>query len=344
MGRHRPLCGLLLIGLASLFLSACDGPPPATADLSAEATAGAGAAASFTMVALNAEWLFDGVGEGRFDTAPQSAAEAEEHLTEVADYLASLDADYISLAEIEDLAVLEELNALLPEAYHPVFVQGLDTYTGQDVGALSRPVVADAGRSDERAAYPVEGSTLYAVRGDKGVSKHYWAEIEILGMPVTVIGVHFLAIPNDRKRASQREAQATVIRRLVREILEGEPRREVILLGDFNDYDREIVDASGSRPISCTFDLLTDLDDEQEGDEMVNLACFVPEEERYTCWYDRDGDGDDDGGDEYSQLDTVLVSRGLLPYVDEVWVDHSYAAGTVSDHWPVIVRFTPPSD
>ena len=178
------------------------------------------------MVALNAEWLFDGIDEARFDTAPQSEAEAEQHLTEIADYLRSLDADYISLAEVEDLSVLEDLNVLLSDAYHPVFVQGLDTYTGQDVGALSRSAVTRAGRSDERAAYPVAGSTLYAVRGDKGVSKHYWAEIELLGVPVTVIGVHFLAIPNDPKRASQREAQASVIRSLVRQVLatwEGHP-------------------------------------------------------------------------------------------------------------------------
>ena len=328
---------ILALLAAALLVGAC------TPDGGARTEIGAGGEArSFTLAALNVEWLFDGRGDERFSNAPQSEAEAQAHLEDVASYLAVIDADYVSLAEVEDDTMLRRLGELLAETYAPIFVQGTDTYTGQDVGALSKVPESASGRSEERVRYPVMGSQLTCSRGDKGVSKHYWADIELLGVPVTVIGVHFLAYPDRCDRAVQREAQAAVIRNLVADRLAGQSGREVIVLGDFNDFDGEVADANGNRPISCVFDVLTDIDFSGAGDELINLAALIPAAERYTCWYDRDGDGVDDGGSEHSQLDTILISRGLLPYVDDVRIDHSYAAGSVSDHWPIIARFAPP--
>ena len=68
------------------------------------------------------------------------------------------------------------------------------------------------------------------------------------GTPVSLIGVHFLAQAGSPERRPRREAQAEVIRRaVVREMAAG---REVIVAGDFNDYDPAVPDVAGSAAIT----------------------------------------------------------------------------------------------
>ena len=114
----------------------------------------------FTIITLNACWLFDGVGEEDFYTAPQCAGEAEEHLIDVADYLATIDADFIAIEEIESADMLHRLNEKLGGQYHEIFVQGTDDHTGQDVAGLSRFPVSTMGRSNDTQHYPIPDSVL----------------------------------------------------------------------------------------------------------------------------------------------------------------------------------------
>lgn len=297
---------------------------------------------TFTVVALNACWLFDGVGEEEFSTAPQSPAEAAAHLSDVASYLATIVPDFISLAEIEDAAMLDRLNQELGSEYHPVFVQGTDDYTGQDVAALSRFQVVESGRSDAQVRYPVPESQLRAPQGVQGAAKHFWATTEISGMPVTLIGLHFLAYPDDLQRVTRREAQATIIRDLARGFLDA--GHEIIILGDVNDFDAEICDAAGNEPRTCVDRLLKDIDPDREGDELINVCGRLERSDRYSYWYDRNRNGIDDGDEEHSQIDHMLVSRGLEPYLVDVRIDRVYESGTVSDHWPIVATFEFPGE
>lgn len=294
----------------------------------------------FTVVTLNASWLFDGVGEESFSTAPQTPEEAEAHLDAVAAYLASVDPDYINLEEVEDEAMLARLNAKLGGGYAPVFVQGTDDYTGQDVAALSRYPVVDAGRSDAEVRYPVAGSQFTRPMGRQDVAKHYWATVDVDGREITFIGVHFLAYPDDIERAVRREAEASIIRTVAADaLIRG---NDVIVLGDFNDFDTDVCDAAGNRPISCVDRLLKDVDPASPGDELVNVASGIPAAERYTYWYDVDHDGIDDGDAEHSQIDHIYASRDLASDLVSATIDHSYPAGSVSDHWPVLATFALP--
>ena len=297
---------------------------------------------TFTVVALNACWLFDGVGEEEFSTAPQSPDEAAAHLSDVASYLATIVPDFISLAEIEDAAMLDRLNQELGSEYHPVFVQGTDDYTGQDVAALSRFQVVESGRSDAQVRYPVPESQLRAPQGVQGAAKHFWATTEISGMPVTLIGLHFLAYPDDLQRVTRREAQATIIRDLARGFLDA--GHEIIILGDVNDFDAEICDAAGNEPRTCVDRLLKDIDPDREGDELINVCGRLERSDRYSYWYDRNRNGIDDGDEEHSQIDHMLVSRGLEPYLVDVRIDRVYESGTVSDHWPIVATFEFPGE
>ena len=328
---RRRTAAVLLFCLFLAILVGCDSETSESMDGSAtEAT-------RFTVVALNACWLFDGVGEGDFSTAPQSPEEAEAHLTDVAAYLASVDPDFISVAEIEDDVMLDRLNEKLGGAYHPIFVQGTDDHTGQDVAALSRFPITASGRSDARVRYPIPESRLTAPRGVEEVYKHFWASTEIGGVTVALIGLHLLAYPDELTRVVRREAQASIIRDLARGFLD--EGYEVIVLGDVNDFDAEVCDAAGNEPRTCVSRLLKNIDPDREGDELVNICDRLDPSDRYTYWYDRNHNGIDDGDTEHSQIDHIFVSQGLIPYLAEVRIDHSYEARTVSDHWPIIATF-----
>jgi hypothetical protein len=186
---------------------------------------------------------------------------AYQHLGKVADEIRLLDADIVSLEEVRDCAVLRELIKLLPNSgYMPYMVLGTDTYTGQNVGLLTRvDPVEGLTRSESLVSYPVKDSTCNTkatpipsapLAGSYGCSKHYTARFKIAGFskPISLFGVHLLAIPDDTTRCVQREAQATVIAQLIQKAVSAGD--EIIALGDFNDYDRDVAQASGDQPIS----------------------------------------------------------------------------------------------
>ncbi|MBU1049710.1 endonuclease/exonuclease/phosphatase family protein [Candidatus Bipolaricaulota bacterium] len=324
----------LLVGLVALVLILLSG-------LSVGESHSSLGTAGFTVLALNACWLFDGIGEEAFYTAPQCEEDAEDHLTKVATYLGTVDADFIAIEEIESAAMLHRLNVKLGGQYHEIFVEGTDDSTGQDVAALSRVPVVAMGRSAATQRYPIPGSSFRAPMGTEDVAKNYWASIELGSETITFIGVHLLAYPDDLQRAVRREAQALIIGNLAKDFLNA--GHQVVILGDINDFDSFVCDAAGNEPISCVDELLKDIDPEIEGDELVNIAASLPQDERYSYWYDINRNGIDDGAEEHSMIDHMFVTQGLADTLIDVRIDHAgYAARTVSDHWPIIATFAIP--
>ena len=208
---------LALVGLAvALSVSACSGPaaPPVgepAAEFRVEAPP-VWTTDGVRIAAFNGEFLFDGVGDEGEATFPWKGdpAAARAHRDAVGAVVRSLDADVVVMPETENLAALQMLadESLAGMGYTAVLVDGRDTFTGQDVGMLTRLPVESFGRTDERAPVGVSDQ-LY------GVSKNLWVRMDLGGTPVTVIGVHFLARPDDTERRPRREAQAEVIRQLV---------------------------------------------------------------------------------------------------------------------------------
>ena len=76
--------------------------------------------------------------------------------------------------------------------------------------------------------------------------------------------------------------------------------------------------------------------------QLRNVMQKIPQDQRYTAWYDRDRD-DVDGGvanGEASAIDHVLVSPRLWQLMSEVRIDHGVPASKgLSDHWPLLVTF-----
>jgi len=116
--------------------------------------------------------------------------------------------------------------------YMPYMIKGTDTATGQNVGLLTLvdPIVSLT-RTSNRQNYPVVGSgcKFTGPAADSAVSKHYSTQFYVNGLRLAMIGAHLVAFPVDPSRCAQREAQATVLRGLVDQVLSD--GLEVILLG-----------------------------------------------------------------------------------------------------------------
>ena len=212
---------------------------------------------------FNAEWLFDGVDDPK---APWSGpADAWGHLRRVAAEVRAADADILNVAEVEGCFMLHRLAAEVSRQqahaggargprYTPHLAKGTDTSTRQQLGLLSRlaPRLGPA-RTERRESYHRRGAG--ARRRTTGVSKHYWAVFDVpgLGKELLVVAAHLKARPTDPASCAQREAQAAVLHALVEEHRVG---RHVIVMGDMNDFDPDVADASGSTPTSGVVRLL----------------------------------------------------------------------------------------
>ena len=284
------------------------------------------------LATFNAEFLFDGLdGEGQASFAWQGdPVLSRAHRDAVAEVIRELDADVLMLQEVENVETLQMLIAESLEGmgYQAYLVNGRDTFTGQDVGLLSRIPVEAVGRTDERVTVP-------GTRAPYGVSKNMWARLTINGIPTTLIGVHFLARPDDIERKPKRETQAEVIRRLV--VQEMEAGRAVAVLGDFNDFDPDVPDRAGSTPIT---DVLATIKraGPGAGDDLRTVAAEVDQLERYTAFYDRNRNDEIDLG-ELSAIDHLLLSPRLYDALRAVDFVHLHDPRTVSDHFPIVATF-----
>ncbi|AEN72178.1 Endonuclease/exonuclease/phosphatase [Rhodothermus marinus SG0.5JP17-172] len=283
---------------------------------------------------LNTFFLFDGYGdEGQADFPHKGNPEAaRRHRARIAQVLRMIDADLVVLQEVENEEVLRRMvTEDLPDLNYEVhFVQGHDTFTGQDVAVLSRLPVEKIGRTEERV--PVEGTD-----DTYGVSKNIWVRLYLGDLPATIIGVHFLAQPDDSRRKPRREAQAEVIRRLVeRELAAG---RAVAVLGDFNDYDESVLDLNGHRPITRTLALVKAAGPGPD-DDLYNVMAEVPQHDRFTVFYDADEDWQVEWP-ELAAIDHVLLSPRLRARLREVHYVQAYDPRTVTDHFPIVVILAP---
>lgn len=280
---------------------------------------------------FNGEFLFDGVGDEGEATFPWKGdpALARAHRDAVAAVIRMLDADLVLVPETEHLDALQMMvdESLADLGYEAVLVDGQDSFTGQDVGLLSRLPVEAAGRTDLRLPVGISDQTY-------GVSKNLWARVTLPdGTPVTVVGVHFLARPDDVERRDRRETQAEVIRQLIE--AEQALGREIIALGDFNDIDDVSLDRRGSTPITDVLATIKRAGPSPD-DDLVNVLGDVPQADRFTSFYDRNRDGQFDAG-EFSAIDHVLLSPALYRRVVDVRYVHAHDPREVSDHFPVVV-------
>lgn len=331
---------LVLIAVTAMLVGGClrrAAAPPTNGGVQTSGAVPSTAPApdAIRIATLNAEFLFDGLdGEGQASFAWKGdPALARAHRDAVGEVIRTIDADVLMLQEVEHLGVLESMLAesLAGMGYRAYLVDGRDSFTGQDVGLLSRLPVDEVGRTDERVTVP-------GTRQPYGVSKNMWVRLDLGGVPTTLVGVHFLARPDDVSRRPQRETQAEVIRRLV--VQEMEAGRAVAVLGDLNDFDADTPDRAGNTPIT---DVLGTVKRAGPGpdDDLRNVMAEVRQLDRYTSFWDRDRDEQIDEG-ELSAIDHVLLSPRLHRALSAVEYVHGYDPREVTDHFPIVVTLDLP--
>jgi exonuclease III len=300
------------------------------------------------LVQYNVEWLF--IDYYSPMNCPGSGctwvnqSEAEIHLDYVSNVVKYLNPDIINFCEIEGCDELNRIKDSLDGTYMPYLKKGTDTSTGQNVGMLTRidPLV-NLYRTEMKHSYPVENSKCgyTGAPGTTGVSKHYITEFQIHGLPIAFIAAHLLAIPTDIARCAQREAQASVLQYVIYDFIAN--GYEVIMLGDFNDYDAEVEDINNNKPISMVLDILKGNAGDFAGKyRLNNVAERIDQPNRYSDWWNSDNNCNTASQNDYSMIDHVLVSDAILPYISDVFIYHGYqeyCGKYNSDHYPVVVDF-----
>jgi exonuclease III len=297
------------------------------------------------LVQYNVEWLFidycsssNCPGDG---CSWKNQSQANTHMSYVSSVIKDLDPDLINFCEVEGCDELNILKGQLDNSYTHYLLKGTDTSTGQNVGMLTRvDPIKTLYRTEARYDYPIYGSKCgYTGSGSTGVSKHYITEFKFNNMNIALISAHLIAIPTDPSRCAQREAQASVLQPIIANYILKE--YEVIMLGDFNDFDGEILDVNNNKPTSQVLNILKGKFGEYAGKyELLSVADSVIQSERYSDWYDSDNNCNTASGKDYSMIDHVLVSSAIKRNIFDVFFYHGYkeyCGKYNSDHYPVVV-------
>jgi exonuclease III len=272
----------------------------------------------------------------------KNQTEAQQHMDIIAKRIKEVNPDIINFCEVEGCDELNILKDKLDGTYQPYLKKGTDSSTGQNVGMLTRvdPLIS-LYRSELKYNYPVQGSVCgYTGNGgSSGVSKHYITEYKFNGINIAFISAHLLAIPTDPQRCAQREAQASVLQSVIFDFISKD--YEIIMLGDFNDYDAEVLDVNGNKPTSTVLDILKGLKGDFVGKyELFSAAETIQQNERYSDWWDSDNNCNTASSLDYSMIDHILVTDKIRKNIINTFIYHGYSefCGKYdSDHYPVVV-------
>lgn len=302
---------------------------------------------AFRLVQYNAEWLFidyyapmkcPGTG-----CTWANETEANTHMNYVAKVVSTLNPDIMNVCEVEGINEMEMLrqSTINGNEYQVYLKPGTDTATGQNVGLMTKWAPnANLSRTEEKMTYPLEGSKcgFTGSPGTVGVSKHYITEFTVYDRPTLFIGLHLLAYPEDATRCAEREAQAQIIQNVIAANLD----KEIIVLGDLNDFDGRVLDANRNVPTSRVLDILKGLDGNHKGEyELQSASQKIPQVERFSDWWDQNEDCVSTAN-EFSLIDHVLVSPFLYERIKAAFVYHGYdefCGKYDSDHYPYVVDF-----
>ncbi len=298
------------------------------------------------LMQYNVEWLF--VDHSSYTDCPgnsctwKNVSEAQTHLQTVSKVLVDLNPDIINFCEVEGCDELNMLRDNLDGSYRAYLKQGTDTGTGQNVGMMTRvdPSI-DLYRTESKYSYPIAGSKCgYTGSSSTGVSKHYITTFNLNGeLNVAMISAHLIAIPTDPQRCAQREGQAMVLQSVIADYIS--KGYEVIMLGDFNDYDNEVLDINNHVPLSQAVDILKGLAGTAKGQYTLSaVTAAIPQPERYSDWYDSDNNCATSSIADYSMIDHILVTPGLQGKIVNTFIYHGYqeyCGKYDSDHYPLII-------
>jgi endonuclease/exonuclease/phosphatase family metal-dependent hydrolase len=330
---------------------------------------------SFKVMTWNVENLFRPEELSESVTA-DAKSKYKDKLETLADTILRLEPDVLALQEVGSPEALEDLNALLKKRYphrqlstfpdsrgiRVAFLSGLAFEETQDITAFplaGLPTVIGIDHEGKPTSLTNmgRGALRVLVKPKKNLSVHLITahlKSKLLTFPPTKSGKPRFDTDDENERARvaglallRRTAEAVALRVKANELLEGNSKNALILLGDMNDVTdaatTQILQGPGGSEIGTGgFDKADKGDDSR----LFNLASLIPEERRYSRIYR--------GNKEL--IDHILVSEELLPgqprklpVVDTQVSDMPMVSITdnpeerrgqpASDHSPVVAMF-----
>ena len=308
----------------------------------------------FTVVAYNAEHLFDVDGVARireYQPASYSRAHALTKFQNAARVIAAFEngrgPDILILSELE----LDFTPAKSPLNYDRVLAQYAHLTLAEMLGPKFNPEIADLPAELLLAKALVErGVTAYrivvadesfAVRDGRGV-EHKNAvftrfpvassrshrtqaarailevQLDVEGAPLHIFANHWKSGASDPTTEDARVANAKTLRVRLDEILRRDPNADIILGGDFNSHYNQ-KQRYPTLPLTGMNDVLR-----SQGNE---AAVLGPQTDLYNLWFELPAPerGSDAFRGEWGTLVHLIVSRGLYDYRGVQYVDNSFA-------------------
>ena len=246
-----------------------------------------------------------------------------------------LDADVVVLQEVENLDVLQRFRTKFLGGFkafpHLMLVDGNDPRF-IDVAVISKHPVVHARSYRQRKSSPSAHSFIFS-------RDCLEVDIDFGGKRLTLFGNHFKSMIGGRSKTKKRRlAQVRAVKQIIQERFGAAQPGDAsfIVLGDFNDYIEV-----GDEDTSALPELV-------QWNQVDNAVERLPQDDRWTHYYSK--------GDEYRQLDYLLVSNSLKPRVTSVEIERrgmpkrakkytgprfkgvGYDNPKASDHCPLLVE------
>ncbi len=255
----------------------------------------------------------------------------DKHFAQISKIIKEVNPDILNLCEINTNLILNQItNSLNDDSYNYYFSQSEPKSHHQSVGIITRLKPLNLYRTSHEENYPIpESKCNYKEASKTNLLKHYISKFYINGMNVIIIGIHLKAFPNLPESCSKREAEALIIQKI---ILKYYKNHEIIVIGDFNDFDNEIKDYKNNKANSNVLDIVKgNAGYNPFNYKLYNTTEFIEKDKRYS--YDKTR----------SMIDHILVTEKLTKYIKDVFVykdgDNDINKLYNSDHYPIVVDF-----
>jgi endonuclease/exonuclease/phosphatase family metal-dependent hydrolase len=300
-----PACAVaLLLSLAVL-------PPPATA---ADGAATNAAPREVTLVHWNVENLFDNDDDPASKGDDPYTERGWEHWTtnlyrlkldHLAELLIKMDGDIVSVCEVENRRVLEDLNQAIAakggRPYTSLVQRDSSDERGIDTAILSRFA-------------PVTNRWLRPIAGQRDV---VIADFLVGGQPLTVLANHWKSHFGPKKESEDtRRAEAAAVRKELDAILSSNRTAAVIMMGDFNDDFTRPSLVEVARALTNVAEVGAD----KTGLALFDLHATLPADQAGTLYYRK--------GKYWDSFDSICVSRAMVDAKDAGYRGWRVKSGT----------------
>lgn len=287
-------------------------------------TGGAAVPQEFKILTWNLHNFFDTNDDPAISNEDEqilSLTKYNNKLASVAAVIEAMDPDIAVLPEIENLAILDQLNESKLAGSYKTAITATNDFRGLDIGILSKEKIDDVvtHAMDSFKRLDLVGGQSYKYSRD-AVEVH----VTYNTRRIILLGVHYRSkgdgsAETDDKDKRMAEAQHT--REIADGLAEKNPKAAIMILGDFNDLP-------GSPPVNWTLQ-----GNPKNSPKVIFTASAdsVAEAERYTFVYNGT----------MELIDHQMMNPVLHKFLDpaKVVIRHGSDVEAASDHHPMMATF-----